>query len=43
MHKSLEEREKEILKEQEVMEDMEAEDLEMERLRTAQENAQKRK
>ena len=43
MHKTLEEREKEILKEQEQMDVMESEDLEMMRLRTAQENAQKRK
>lgn len=43
MHKSLEEREKVIMKEQDEMEDLEVEDLEMKRLRAAQENAQRKK
>ena len=39
MHKNLEEREKQIMKEQDEMEKLEVNDLEMERLQTAKENA----
>lgn len=42
MHKNLEEREKQIMKEQDEMEKLEVNDLEMERLQTAKENAQER-
>ena len=40
MHKNLEEREKQIMKEQDEMEKLEVNDLEMERLQSAKENAQ---
>ena len=42
MHKTLEEREKQIMKEQDEMGQLEVNDLEMERLQTAKENAQQR-
>ena len=42
MHKTLEEREKQIIKEQDEMGQLEVNDLEMERLQTAKENAQQR-
>ena len=42
MHKTLEEREKQIIKEQDEMAQLEVNDLEMERLQTAKENAQQR-
>ena len=42
MHKNLEEREKQIMKEQDEMEKLEVNDLEMERLQSAKENAQQR-
>ena len=42
MHKTLEEREKLIIKEQDEMAKLEVNDLEMERLQTAKENAQQR-
>ena len=42
MHKTLEEREKQIMKEQDEMGQLEVNDLEMERLQSAKENAQQR-
>ena len=42
MHKNLEEREKQIMKEQDEMEKLEVNDLEMERLQSAKVNAQER-